>query len=158
VRAVEQNFQFEPEIEVEFKDNITIAKAPSGAMLALVPLEGDLTPKLTIGDREPHVAYWPYGKASDVLFNHYGHKERHGRSWVGRNTHNLIPAPAATYVGTLVPWPPTAITLLIVPLEAGQTLEDLPKVTRDGDVWTLPTKDGSLRFDANPRRCRLIPR
>lgn len=158
-RQIEQNFQFEPEIEIEFEDNVTLAKAPSGAMLALVPLEGGLTPKLTVGDREPHVAYWPYGKPSDVLFNHYGHKEQHGRGWVGRNTHNLIPAPAVTYVGNTVknPYPPMAITLLIVPLEAGQTLKDVPKVTREGNVWTLPTDGGRVRFNANSRGCRLLP-
>jgi hypothetical protein len=155
--AIEQNFQFEPEIEIEFKDNITLAKAPSGAMLALVPLEGGLKPQLTIGDKEPHVSYWPFGKPSDVLFIHYGHKQQHGRGWVGRNTHNLIPAPAVTYVGTVDPWPPFPITLLIVPMEAGQTLDDVPKVTREGDVWTLPTKGGSLRFDANTRGCRVLP-
>ena len=156
--AVEQNFQFEAEIQIELKDNITIAKAPSGAMLALVPLEGGLTPKLTIGDKEPHVAYWPYGKPSTVLFSQSGRDQKHGRGWTGRNTDKLIPAPAVTYVGTLDTWPPTAITLLIVPLEAGQTLDDVPQITRDGDVWRLPTEGGSLRFDANTRGCRLLPR
>jgi hypothetical protein len=47
--------------------------------------------------------------------------------------------------------------MLIVPLEASQTLEDVPRVTRENNVWTLPTKDGSLRFDANARGCRLLP-
>lgn len=153
---VEQNFQFEPEIEIEFRDDMTIARAPSGAMLVLVPLEGGFTPTLTIGDREPHVAYWPYGKPSDVLYNHYGHKEQHGRGWVGRNTSNLIPAPAVTYTGMVDAYPPFPITVLMVPLQAGQTLDDLPQVTRQGDVWTLPIEDGSLRFDANPRGCGVI--
>jgi hypothetical protein len=156
--AVEQNFQFEAEIQVEFKDNITLAKAPGGAMLALVPLEGGLTPKLTIGDREPHTTYWPYGKPTVVQMRGYdGREEKHGRGWTGRNTHNLIPAPAVTYVGTLDTWPPAAITLLIVPLEAGQTLKDVPKATHDDNVWTLPTKGGNLQFDADTRGCRLLP-
>jgi hypothetical protein len=153
---IEQNFQFDAEIEIEFQDNITIAKAPSGAMLALVPLEGGLTPKVTVGDREPHTTYWPYGTPTDVLFVDDGRPQQHGRGWTGRNTSKLIPAPAVTYVGTLDPFPPAPITLLIVPLEPGQTLEDVPEVTREGERWTLPIEGGSLRFDANPRRCRLL--
>jgi hypothetical protein len=72
---------------------------------------------------------------------------------VGRNTDTLIPAPAVTYTGMVYAYPPFPITLLMVPLQAGQTLDDLPQVTREGDVWTLPIEDGSLRFNANPRRC-----
>lgn len=152
---VEQNFQFEADIEIEFLGNVTLATAPNGAQLALVPLEGGLAPKLTMGDRDPHVSYWRDGKPKTVLFQEDGRDQVHGRGWTGRGTHTLIPAPAVTYTGQTKL--PTAITVVIVPLKAGQSLADAPQVTREGEVWTLPITSGSLRFETQAHECRILP-
>lgn len=152
---VEQNFQFEADIQIEFKGNITLAKAPNGAMLALVPLEGGLTPKLSVGDKAPHVSYWPDGKPKTVLCAEDGREQKHGRGWTGRSGDKLIPAPAVTYVGKLTL--PATVTVALVPLEPGQSLEQLPKITRAGQVWSLPTAQGSLRFETSAQACRVIP-
>jgi hypothetical protein len=152
---VEQNFQFEADIQIEFRDNMTLAKAPNGAMLALVPLQGGLTPKLTLGDKEPHVSYWPDGKPKTVLCREDNRDQVHGRGWTGRSGDKLLPAPAVTYVGKVAL--PAMITVAMVPLEAGQTLEQLPQTKHEGDVWTLPLAGGSLRFETTIDGCRLIP-
>jgi len=44
-----------------------------------------------------------------------------------------------------------------VPLEAGQTLDDVPQIVREGDVWMLPTAAGSLQFETTPDGCRILP-
>lgn len=152
---IEQNFQFEADIEIEFKNGITIARAPGGAMLALVPLQGGLTPKLTIGDREPHVSYWPDGKPKTVLCAEDGRPQVHGRGWTGRSSDRLMPAPAVTYVGRVTL--PAMVTVAMVPLEPGQPLDQLPKILRDEQVWSLPISAGALRFETSPQTCRVVP-
>ncbi len=44
---IEQNFQFEKDTEIEFRENMTVATAPNGARLVLMPLSGELKPQLT---------------------------------------------------------------------------------------------------------------
>jgi hypothetical protein len=155
---VEQNFQFEADIEIEFQDEITIATAPSRAALALIPLQPGLTPKLTVGDKEPHVSYWPDGKPKTVLAAEDGRDQKHGRGWTGRSSDKLMPAPAVTYTGKLKL--PAMITLLIVPLEPGQTLEQAPVVNAEpvaqGQVWPLPLGQGLLRFEATVNGCQIL--
>lgn len=151
--AIEQNFQFEADTQIEFKDGVTLATAPNGARLALAPLEGGLTPKLTLGDKKPQVSYWPDGKPKTVLFREDGRDQAHGRGWTGRSSDKLLPAPAVTYTGQVKF--PAMITVAIVPLEAGQSLADLPQVTREGEVWTLPLAGGKLRFETKARECRV---
>ncbi len=152
---VEQNFQFEADIKIEFQAGVTVATAPNGARLALAPLEGGLSPRLTVGDKEPHVSYWPDGKPKTVLAREDDRDQKHGRGWTGRSSDKLIPAPAVTYVGRLKL--PALITVALVPLAPGQTLEQVPQITRAGDVWTLPTAGGNLRFETTVDGCRVIP-
>jgi len=144
---IEQNFQFEADIEIEFSEAMTIATAPNGARLVLIPLEGTLEPVLTIGDTEPHTTYWPSGEPTDVL-HRQDHDQKHGRGWTGRSGHRLLPAPAVTYTGPVEL--PAVLTTAIVPLAPGQGLEDLPGITRearaDETLWTLPTGGEALEL------------
>ncbi|MEA3401123.1 MAG: heparinase II/III family protein, partial [Armatimonadota bacterium] len=55
---IEQNFQFEADIEIELQGTSTVATAPNGARLMLAPLDASLQPVVTVGDREPHTSYW----------------------------------------------------------------------------------------------------
>jgi len=158
---VEQNFQFEVDIRTVFDGDITIATAPSGAKLALIPLSSGLAPKLHLGERGPHPSYWPDGKAKLVLASEDGRNQEHGRGWTGRNSDRLTPAPAVTYTGKLKL--PAVITMLLVPLEKGQTLRDhqspVPRAvleSHDPDVWRLSAGTGSWRFESSPRGCRII--
>ena len=152
---VEQNFQFEADIEVEFEGDVTVAKAPNGARLALVPLEGGLKPQLTIGDKAPHITYWPSGKPTQVLRREDGHDQMHGRGWTGRSGHKLLPAPAVTYVGEVKL--PAMLTVALVPLTPGQGLDDLPQITSQvvgaETTWTLPLPEGALRLVTSVDRC-----
>jgi Heparinase II/III-like protein/Heparinase II/III N-terminus len=158
---VEQNFQFEADIQTEFDGAITVATAPNGAKLALVPLQKGLTPRLSLGDKEPHASYWPDGKPKLVLASEDGRDQEHGRGWTGRNSDRLTPAPAVTYTGKLKL--PAVITMLIVPLDKGQTLRDRQSpvplavlVSHDPDVWRLSARTGSLRFESSPQACRIM--
>ena len=96
--TIEQNFQFDEHIEIEFDGNITIATAPNGARLVLLPLEGDLQTQLSKGDTPPHTSYWPDGIPKQDLSTSTDTALPHGRGWVGRGN-KLQPAPAVTYVG-----------------------------------------------------------
>jgi len=156
---LEQNFQFQADVRVSFEGDLTVATAPNGARLALVPLNGPLTPQLTIGDKTPHTTYWPAGKPTQVLRREDNHDQKHGRGWSGRAGYKLTPAPAVTYVGEVKL--PAVLTTLLAPLEQGQTLDDLPSVRSapEGDkiVWTLPAGDGAVRFAASRAGCAVLP-
>jgi hypothetical protein len=155
---IEQNFQFEADIAIEFKDDVTIAKAPNGARLVLMPLEGGLKPQLTIGDKDPHPSYWPDGKPKQVLYREDGRDQIHGRGWTGRSTHKLMPAPAVTHTGQLKL--PATLTVALVPLAPGQSLEAIPKVTSgvvDGKTtWFLPTSKGVVQFVSSSATCEVL--
>ena len=155
---LEQNFQFEVDTEIEFEGDVTLATAPNGSHLALVPLSGGLTPTLTIGDKTPHTTYWPSGKPTTVLRSEDGHDQKHGRGWTGRGGSRLVPAPAVTYVGKSAF--PAIITVAIVPLSPGQTLNDLPTIQSqqaDGSTtWLLPLSEGMLEFVESPESCRVV--
>ena len=154
---IEQNFQFEAEIEVALRGATVIATAPGGARLALVPLEGALQPAVTMGDREPHTTYWPDGTATTVLRSSDGYDQQHGRGWTGRGSDTLMPAPAVTFAGRAEL--PAVLTVAIVPPAPGQALDDLPDIARregDGEtVWTLPMSDGALELRTGPEVCRV---
>ena len=154
---IEQNFQFEADIEIEFQGRTTVARAPNGARLLLVPLTGSLTPRLTIGDKTPHTTYWSSGKPTKVLRREDGHDQMHGRGWTGRGTHRLIPAPAVTYTGSVVL--PAMITVAIVPLAPGEELTDIPPVrseaAADQTLWLAPTREGTLRFATSLGECAV---
>ena len=145
---VEQNFQFEADVHVELDGQRTVATAPNGARLLLVPLDGGLKPSLTIGDKTPHVSYWPKGSPSDVLRSEDGYDQRHGRGWTGRSGSRLLPAPAVTYTGQARL--PATLTLLIVPLPAAGG--DVPAVDREAVSYT------HLRAHETPEHlvCRLL--
>lgn len=148
---IEQNFQFEAGIEITFEGNKTIADAPNGARLVLVPMDHELKPTLTIGDKVPHTTYWPDGKPKLVQCREDNRDQQHGRGWTGRGGDKLIPAPAVTYTGPVKL--PGTLTVLMVPLEKGQGLEDLPKVTSqaaEGKVlWALPVKGKALQVECS---------
>ncbi|HJN15773.1 MAG TPA: alginate lyase family protein, partial [Armatimonadota bacterium] len=150
--TVEQNFQFEKDTEVALQGNVVVATAPGGARLMLIPLDGDLEPSITIGDKAPHTTYWPSGKPTTTLRSEDGHDQKHGRGWTGRSGPKLMPAPAVTYVGDADL--PATLTLAIVPLRPG---EEPPEITseREGDVthWTLPTSGAPLRFTTSLEGC-----
>ena len=151
---VEQNFQFEADIQIELKDDLTVATAPDGARLVLVPLSSALSPLLTMGDREPHTTYWPNGDApTTVIAREDDNDQIHGRGWTGRGGHKLLPAPAVTYAGTTQI--PAAITVAIVPLMPDQELSDLPQIKSTAQAeqttWDLPAEGGRLRVVADTR-------
>lgn len=156
--AIEQNFQFEADIEIEFHGNMTVAKAPNGARLVLVPLDNSLKPLLTIGDKTPHTTYWPTGKPTKVLRREDGHDQMHGRGWTGRSRHKLIPAPAVTYTGHVEL--PAVITVALVPLVADQDLADIPQVTSaaaaGATTWALPLENDALRFATSVEKCEVL--
>lgn len=155
--AVEQNFQFEADIEIAFDGNTTVATAPNGARLLLLPLGGALQPRLTLGDRAPHTTYWPAGSPTEVLRSEDGHDQKHGRGWTGRGGDRLLPAPAVTYVGTMPL--PALITLALVPLAPGATRAGVPAIgttSLDAEtVWCLPVRGGCLRVRTGPGRCEV---
>ncbi|MBT3375150.1 MAG: alginate lyase family protein [Lentisphaerae bacterium] len=142
---IEQNFQLDADIEVVFRATTTEARAPNGARLIFVPVEGGLTPTLTIGDTAPHTTYWPRGKPTQVLRSEDGKDQKHGRGWTCRKGHKLHPAPAVTYTGEVTL--PAVLTTLIVPLDAAETIPVVGQA-RDGEntVWSLPTRTGTLQF------------
>ncbi|MEA3400578.1 MAG: hypothetical protein U9R79_04965, partial [Armatimonadota bacterium] len=156
---VEQNFQFEADVEIELQGTSTVATAPNGARLMLAPLDASLQPVVTVGDREPHTSYWPSGTPSDVLRREDGHDQKHGRGWTGRGGHKLMPAPAVTYVGTVELT--AAMTVAIVPLAPGQDELEVPEITRaaedEGTVWTLPTAGGALQLRTSVDDCSVGP-
>jgi len=159
--AVEQNFQFEADITIAFDKGVTIATAPGGARLLIIPLDSALAPILTRGDTEPHTTYWPGGKPTTVLRHEDGHDQKHGRGWsVGRRGDQLIPAPAVTYTGRCTL--PGILTMALVPLAPGQDLTAAPRIVsqQDGEqtLWTLPTGDGALEFAASPGRAVVSER
>jgi len=145
---VEQNFQFDTDVQIELEGDLTVATAPDRARLVLVPLSGGLQPELSVGDRDPHTTYWPNADApSTVIAREDDHDQIHGRGWTGRGGHRLLPAPAVTYVGDVQI--PTGLTVAIVPLAPGQELSDLPDITATvaagKTTWVLPSGDNPLR-------------
>jgi len=154
---IEQNFQFEADIEIEFNGSMTVAQAPNGARLALRPLEGGPEPQLTIGDRTPHTTYWPSGRPTQVLRSEDGHDQKHGRGWTGRSGPRLIPAPAVTYTGSVKL--PATVTVALIPLAPGQELTDWPSILSQAangrTVWTLPTAGGALSFVTSAEGCSV---
>ncbi len=154
---IEQNFQFEKDTEIEFRENMTVATAPNGARLVLMPLSGELKPQLTIGDKQPRTSYWPDGKPNQTLWGMEGDRKNHGRGWTGRWSRKLMPAPAVTYVGKLKL--PAMITMALIPLKPEQSIDDLPGITaRSADAtttWTLPIAGGSVSLTTSVDGCQV---
>jgi hypothetical protein len=154
---VEQNFQFEADIAIEFRDRMTLATAPNGARLALLPLEGSLQPQLSLGDKALHTTYWPTGQPTQVLRSEDGHDQKHGRGWTGRSGSKLIPAPAVTYTGEVRL--PATLTVALIPLAPEQKIEDLPQIRPQEDdgktVWVLPVAGGELQFVTSVTGCSV---
>ena len=154
---IEQNFQFEKDTEIEFQGNMTVATAPNGARLVLMPLAGELKPQLMIGDKEPRTSYWPDGKPNQTLWGMEGDRKNHGRGWVGRWGKKLMPAPAVTYMGRVKL--PGMITLALIPLKPEQSLDDMPKITsqqgRAATLWVLPLAEGHLQFMTSVGACQV---
>ncbi len=156
---VEQNFQFEADIEIEFQGTTTVATAPNGARLLLAPLDASLEPVLAIGDKTPHTTYWPSGKPTQVLRSEDGYDQKHGRGWTGRSGHKLIPAPAVTYTGKV--GLPATISVALVPLAPGQDASEAARVTSrveaGSTIWTLPIEGGTLEFVTSVDDCSVRP-
>jgi hypothetical protein len=155
---IEQNFQFDIDIEIEFDGTTTIATAPNGARLAIVPLTGDLNPMLTIGDKTPHVTYWPDGIPTDDWYPDESLQAvSHGRGWMGNGGYKLIPAPAVTYVGKVKL--PGILTLALIPLQPGQSLDEMPRIASEAangeTTWLLPTGEGRVTLVSSVDECRV---
>ncbi|MBI2190747.1 MAG: heparinase II/III family protein [Planctomycetes bacterium] len=153
---VEQNFQFDAEIEVRIEPGRVIAAAPNQARLVLLPFSAALAPELTVGDRRPHVTYFPKGKPRDVVA--YGdYPQQHGRGWTGRGSHRLIPAPAVTWTGRLRL--PAILTMAMIPVVPGGSLDELPRIEsrEEGGVarWKLPFPGGALAWFTSMQACRV---
>ncbi len=147
--TVERNFQFEADIKIEFEGTRTIATAPNGARLLLVPQQEGLTPQLTVGDKTPGTTYFADGKPKIVQAKEDGVEHKHGRGWTGRCSDRLMPAPAVTYTGRVTL--PAALTIALIPLAPGEALTAVPAITcqtqGETSVWTLPLAKGSLRWE-----------
>jgi hypothetical protein len=156
--AIEQNFQFEADVQIDLDGNRVLATAPNGARLALVPLVDGLSPRVSCGDREPHPTYWPDGKSKLVQRQEDGVEQKHGRGWTGRSTDRLMPAPAVTYSGRAAL--PAVLTMLLVPLAPGQEPPTVPPAAAAADTggtrWTLSTSRGTLRLLSSPAECRIL--
>jgi hypothetical protein len=156
--TVERNFQFEAEVKIEFDGDRTVATAPNGARLILVPLQGTLKPKLTVGDKTPGVTYFPDGKPKTVQAEEDGVEHKHGRGWTGRGTDRLMPAPAVTYVGRAAL--PATLTIAMIPLAPGRPLADLPRIVSrpngESVIWTVPLPEGSLRWETGLKVNRVL--
>ncbi|MFO7946073.1 MAG: alginate lyase family protein [Armatimonadota bacterium] len=157
IAGVERNFQFEHDIEITFDGNITIATAPNGARLLLIPLNGDLEPRLTLGDKTPHTTYFYDGTPRTEHWGESGTKNSHGRGWTAHKMQYLVPAPAVTYVGDVDL--PEMLTMAMVPLAPEQSLDDLPDISsepeEDGMMWHLPVADGQLQFTTSVGSCEV---
>jgi hypothetical protein len=154
--AVEQNFQFARDVEVEFRGKNTVATAPNGARLLLVPLSGGLAPELSCGDRTQHASYWPNGRPTRIDGSQAAKPPIHGRGWIGRRN-KLLPAPAVTFTGDVSL--PAIITLLLYPLPPERASETPPHVTRleqkAGGAFLLPKKDGRVKFVYSADACSV---
>ena len=152
--AVEQNFQFEPDIRVELQGPSALAAAPSGARLLVQALRTPLAPQLVAGEEASHATYsTQYGVCGGP--RQFGH----GRGWVSRWTNHITPAPALTYGGRVEL--PCVITLLLAPLAPGEPDGAAPQVRTaedgDGTLWRLPTRRGELRLRTSIAECRMLP-
>ena len=155
---IEQNFQFQEGIEITLGEGREVAVAPNGARLALIPLFGGLTPGLSIGDREPRTSYWPDGKSHRTRIAEDGQRPpSHGRGWTGRWGHKLLPAPALTYAGPVDL--PATLTVAMVPVASGGSLEDLPRIVQSpegqGTAWRLPYCTGTVRLVTSVDGCEV---
>ena len=155
--VVEQNFQFNKDITIEFiEGNVTVATAKNGAKLLLAPLASEMKPVLSIGDESERMTYWPYGKPR-VNQGVKGGKAKapHARGWIGHGK-KLLPAPAVTYVGNVKL--PAMRTLAIVPIAPGDGAA-APKITSriDGDrtIWNLPMDGGTLTVITSVDACTI---
>lgn len=155
--TIERNFQFEHDVNIQFDGNTTIATAPNGAKLLLVPLTGGLKPQLTIGDKTPQTTYFYDGTPRTEKWGEKGRKNSHGRGWTAYRMQYLRPAPAVTYVGDVEL--PAMLTMAMVPLAPGQSPDEMPKIAsqqgRDATTWTLPVAQGQLRFVASEDNCQV---
>ena len=158
--AIEQNFQFEHDIKIQFRDRMTLATAPNGAKLALVPLTGELKPELTVGDKAPHTTHWVYGRPKTKAWGEKATKQSHGRGWTAYRMQYLMPAPAVTYVGHVEL--PAMVTVALVPLAPAEDLAGMVEVRSQRaaaeTVWTLPTAKAPLRFVTSSETCEVLAR
>jgi len=158
--AVEQNFQFDKDIKIEFiQGNTTVATAKNGAKLLLVPLASEMEPVLSVGDESERMTYWPDGKPKLNQGVKGGKaKAPHARGWIGRGN-KLLPAPAVTYKGRV--GLPATITLAIVPLAPGEPLAGAPKITSQRDagrtLWSLPCRGRAIEATTSIDACTVAP-
>ena len=150
--AVEQNFQFEPDIELTFRGTAVCARAPGGAVLMTVPLRTALEPRVFLGEEASH-------KTGSTQYKVYGGQREfgHGRGWTSRVTNKIMPAPALTYCGRVEL--PCLMTLAFFPLTAHEDMRGLPTVTQTSQgsetVWALPTRGGELRWHTSLCECSV---
>lgn len=150
--AIEQNFQFEAEIELDVRAERSIATADNGARLVVLPLEGGLIPRRIVGQEGPHATcstqYGVYTKPGELS---------HGRGWIARWTNRILPAPALVFDGTVRL--PHVLTLALVPLPAGAGDGAMPAITsrREGNatLWRLPAAHGPIELRTSVEEFRV---
>ena len=155
--SVEQNLQMAKGVTVAVEGRQVSCRAKNQARLVIRPLSGELSPKVTEGDRKPHTTYWPSGKARTKDWHPHTENTSHGRGWVGFGGNKLLPAPAVTWVGrvrlpavlTMVLWPDTA--------DGKGTPPDIARVSGAGSAvaWKLPSEHGTLMMSASPTACKV---
>jgi len=156
--VIERNFQFEHDVKIEFDGNTTIATAPNGAKLLLVPLSGELKPQLTIGDKTPHTTYFYDATPRTEKWGEQGRKNSHGRGWTAYKMQYLMPAPAVTYVGEVRL--PEMLTMALVPIAPDGDVSQCPQIveraTGEATTWSLPVQDGVLEFSTSVEECHIL--
>lgn len=149
---VEQNFQFEEDIELALDGEQALATAPNGAQLLATPLAGELSAQIVLGEDEGHLTRaTQYGPNSGKPY-YFGH----GRGWVARVGKSIIPAPALLRTGRLRL--PAVITLALVPFapEAAAVAPEIVAEARaESTLWHLPTTNGELRLLTSPTQFQL---
>ncbi|MDA0837626.1 MAG: heparinase II/III-family protein, partial [Planctomycetota bacterium] len=120
---VEQNFQFERNIELLLRGEQAIAKAPNQARLVVVPLDEILAAAVVTGE-EMDRCTWSTQSSTAQKPRPFGH----GRGWISRVTKNIQPAPALVRSGRVTL--PCTLTLALVPVSPAEEEADLSSVSQ----------------------------
>ena len=144
---VEQSFQFERDISLEFEGGKAVAEAPNGARLVVVPYDDRLASVVVAGEETDRLTRsTQYGATRGP--QPFGH----GRGWISRVTKKIEPAPALVRTGRVKL--PCTLTLTLVPFPPGERETPLPEIGQRAEgevtVWSFSSR-------AEPLYCRTSP-